>query len=231
MTPELEEEEIADLVALAAQGVIDEPVSRLGRYLVRNWERVSLVGGESLVYWLRKLIFRGAWLDHQVKRGALEVVWDEDEAEFAYQHPGGGGRPLLELAPVPRGTSCSSGQATGAAYLAALLAVDRHATYPQQLALGVLTWLVLLGALTRVPAERRVQALGVVAFATIGEVTGSLIWGVYHYRLHNLPLFVPPAHGLVFLTGLSLAAALRAHTRALVVAAAAARGRAGRCSA
>ena len=101
VTPELEDEEVADLVALAAQGVIDEPVSRLGRYLIRNWERVSLVGGESLVYWLRKLIFRGAWLDHQVKRGALEVVWDEDEAEFAYQHPGGGGRPLLELAPVP----------------------------------------------------------------------------------------------------------------------------------
>jgi hypothetical protein len=67
---------------------------------VRNWERVSLVGGESLVYWLRKLIFRGAWLDHQVKRGALEVVWDDSEDEFAYQHPGGG-RPLLELAPVP----------------------------------------------------------------------------------------------------------------------------------
>ena len=98
---ELDEDEIADLVALAAQGVIEEPASRLGRYLVRNWERVSLVDGESLVYWLRKLIFRGAWLDHQVKRSALEVVWDDSEAEFAYQHPGGGGRPLLELAPVP----------------------------------------------------------------------------------------------------------------------------------
>jgi len=100
-SPELDEEEIADLVALAATGLIDEPLSRLGRYLVRNWERVALLDGESLVYWLRKLIFRGAWLDHQVKRGALEVVWDEDDAEFAYQHPGGGGRPLLELAPVP----------------------------------------------------------------------------------------------------------------------------------
>jgi hypothetical protein len=100
-TPALDEDETADLVALAAQGVVDEPCSRLGRYLVRNWERVSLVEGESLVYWLRKLIFRGAWLDHQVKRGALEVAWDDAEAEFAYQHPGGGGRPLLELAPVP----------------------------------------------------------------------------------------------------------------------------------
>ena len=86
--------------ALAAQGVIDAPQSRLGRYLARNWERVSLQHGESLVYWLRKLIFRGAWLDHQVKRSALEIVWVDREAEFAYQHPGGG-RPLLELAPVP----------------------------------------------------------------------------------------------------------------------------------
>jgi hypothetical protein len=99
-TNELDEDETADLVDLAAQGVIDEPQSRLGRYLVRHWERVSLVGGESLVYWLRKLIFRGAWLDHQVKRGALEVVWDDAEAEFAYQHPGGE-RPLLDRAPVP----------------------------------------------------------------------------------------------------------------------------------
>ena len=98
---ELDDEEAADLVALAAEGMIDGPQSRLGRYLSRNWERVSLVEGESLVYWLRKLIFRGAWLDHQVKRGALEVAWDDSEAEFAYQHPGGGGRPLLELAPVP----------------------------------------------------------------------------------------------------------------------------------
>ena len=109
----------------------------------------------------------------------------------------------------------------GAAYLAALLAADHFATYPEQLALGALTWLVLLRALRSAPWELRAQALGVVAFATVGEVTGSLLWGVYRYRLHNLPLFVPPAHGLVYLTGLSLASSLRAHTRALVAAAAA----------
>ncbi len=85
----------------------------------------------------------------------------------------------------------------------------------------MLTWLVLVAALTRVPFERRVQTLGVVVFATLGEVTGSLVWGVYHYRLHNLPLFVPPAHGLVYLTGVALAGALRGHARALVTTAAA----------
>jgi hypothetical protein len=97
---ELDEDEITDLVEVAAQGEIAAPASRLGRYIVRNWEKVAVVEGESLVYWLRKLVFRGAWLDHQVKRGGLEVMWDDVEAEFAYQHPGGG-RPLLELAPVP----------------------------------------------------------------------------------------------------------------------------------
>ncbi|MFL5954009.1 MAG: hypothetical protein ACJ76I_07860 [Gaiellaceae bacterium] len=107
-----------------------------------------------------------------------------------------------------------------AAYLAALLALDRSATYPEQLALGALTWAVLLVALTQVPAERRAQALGVVAFATVGEVTGSLIWGVYSYRLHNLPFFVPPAHGLVYLAGLAVATFARPHARALVAVAA-----------
>ena len=99
-TNELDEDETADLVELVHRGLIDEPRSGLGRYVVRHWERLSLVDGESLVYWLRKLVFRGAWLDHQVKRGALEIVWDDADAEFAYQHPDGG-RPLLELAPVP----------------------------------------------------------------------------------------------------------------------------------
>ena len=121
--------------------------------------------------------------------------------------------------------------ALGVAYLACLLALDHYATYPEQLALGALTFLVLGAALARATPERRAQALAVVAFATIGEVTGSLIWGVYSYRLHNLPLFVPPAHGLVYLTGLSVALALpAARTRALVVARGASQPPRGACS-
>ena len=61
---------------------------------------LSLVKGESLVYWLRKLVFRGAWLDHRVKEGLLDVDWDEETAEFGYRDPRGE-RALLELAPVP----------------------------------------------------------------------------------------------------------------------------------
>src|ERR671936_1529417 len=74
---ELDDDETTDLVELAADGRIDEPRSALGRYLVRHWERLSLVEGESLVYWLRKLVFRGAWLDHRVKDGRLDVAWDD----------------------------------------------------------------------------------------------------------------------------------------------------------
>jgi hypothetical protein len=118
-------------------------------------------------------------------------------------------------APVP-----TLAAAALAAYLALLLLVDRGATYHQQLALGVLTWLVLAAALVPLTPRRRAQALGVVCFATLGEVTGSLIWGVYSYRLGNLPLFIPPAHGLVFLSGLSLSLALARHARVLVAAAA-----------
>ena len=97
---ELDAGEVLDLVELTAEGRIDEPRSGLGEYLVRHWERVSLVGDESLVYWLRKLVFRGAWLDHRVKDGRLEVTWDDGSSDFAYLEPGGE-RALLELAPTP----------------------------------------------------------------------------------------------------------------------------------
>jgi hypothetical protein len=93
---ELDGDERADLVELAADGRIVEPRSGLGRYLVRNWEYVALMNGESLVYWLRKLVFRGAWLDQRVKSGLLDVTWDETAADFGYRDPRGD-RALLEL--------------------------------------------------------------------------------------------------------------------------------------
>src|SRR3954451_14036812 len=97
---DLDEDETADLVELAADGMIEEPRSSLGRYLVCHWEQLSLVRGESLVYWLRKLVFRGAWLDHRVKEGLLEVDWDDERQDFTFADTNGG-RALLELLPTP----------------------------------------------------------------------------------------------------------------------------------
>jgi hypothetical protein len=97
---ELGDDEAADLVELVVNDWIVEPRSGLGQYLVRHWERLAVVRGESLVYWLKKLVFRGAWLDHRVKEGLLDVAWDEQVADFGYRDPNGD-RALLELAPVP----------------------------------------------------------------------------------------------------------------------------------
>jgi hypothetical protein len=106
----------------------------------------------------------------------------------------------------------------GPAYLCALLAVDTQLGYHGQLVLGGLTWIVLLTALRPLPALARAQALGVVLFATVGEVIGSLVWGVYRYRLHNLPLFIPPAHGIVYLSGLAVASLVPARRLVAIAA-------------
>jgi hypothetical protein len=103
-----------------------------------------------------------------------------------------------------------------AVYLAALLAVDTQVDLGGQLALGVLTWIVLVAVALPLPPERRAQVAVVICAATVAELTGSIIWGVYSYRLENLPTFVPPAHGLVFMAGLALSEALRRHAQALV---------------
>ncbi|TML54085.1 MAG: hypothetical protein E6G16_03875 [Actinobacteria bacterium] len=98
--PELDEDETADLVELVERDAIGTPRSPLGEYLVRHWDTLALVRGESLVYWLKKLVFRSAWLDHRVKEGLLEVDWDDERQDFTFADTNGG-RALLELLPTP----------------------------------------------------------------------------------------------------------------------------------
>jgi hypothetical protein len=90
------------------------------------------------------------------------------------------------------------------AFFLTVFRVDVAVGLRGQLILGLVTWIVFLAALVPLTPEGRLRALLVVAAATCMEVVGSIIWGVYTYRLGNLPLFVPPGHGLVYLTGLSL---------------------------
>jgi hypothetical protein len=99
-SPELDADETADLVELVERDAIGEPRSALGEYLIQHWDALALVRGESLVYWLKKLVFRGAWLDHRVKEGLLEVDWDDETQDFTYADTNGG-RALLELLPTP----------------------------------------------------------------------------------------------------------------------------------
>ena len=91
------------------------------------------------------------------------------------------------------------------ASIGVLLAVDTQVDAGGQLLLGLAAWVALGLALRAVPPLLRVQTLVVVVVATCAEVVGSIVWGVYTYRLENLPSFVPPCHGLVYLAGASLA--------------------------
>ena len=94
-------------------------------------------------------------------------------------------------------------------FFVALGLADRGVQLHGQLVLGAITWVVLLAAMRPLSTERRLQTLLVVLVATGMEVVGSVLWGVYTYRLHNLPMFIPPAHGLVYLSGIALASVAR----------------------
>jgi hypothetical protein len=73
-----------------------------------------------------------------------------------------------------------------------------------QLLFALCAWIFLAIAFRYQTADRRAQVAVVVAVATCAEIIGSIIWGVYTYRLGNLPLFVPPGHGLVYLSGVAI---------------------------
>ena len=91
------------------------------------------------------------------------------------------------------------------ATLALGLAVDMHIDLPGQAALSVVVWLVLFHVLNAFdPAQRR-ALLACLVIATAGEIFLSLAWGLYTYRLDNIPLFVPPGHVLLLMLGLELA--------------------------
>jgi len=85
------------------------------------------------------------------------------------------------------------------------LLVDRGASLGQQYALGAITWMLLACLLVGESRELRYQVLVAAAFATIGEFLAAPLLGFYVYRLENVPSFVPPGHGLVYLAAIVLA--------------------------
>jgi len=104
------------------------------------------------------------------------------------------------------------------AWIPLVLVLDRGASMTQQRLLGVGTWLLLL--LTRESARTRAQVAVVVAFATLVEYCFAGWLGVYVYRLHDVPWFVPPGHGLVYLGALAIGRSdvVRRHARVLIPA-------------
>ncbi len=81
--------------------------------------------------------------------------------------------------------------------------LDAHtSSIGQQNILGACAWLLLVGALRFSPRIERRQVYVMVGVATCVEIWSSLVWGIYRYRYGNVPMFVPPGHGLVYLWAL-----------------------------
>jgi hypothetical protein len=92
--------EAEDLINLVVNGEVTDPASALGEHVNECWPELVGPSDRSLVHWLRRLIFRSAWLDQRVKEGELDVIFDEESGAFVYIQPDRGGEPI-ELAPEP----------------------------------------------------------------------------------------------------------------------------------
>ncbi|MFM7694566.1 MAG: hypothetical protein ACKO7U_09745 [Actinomycetota bacterium] len=68
----------ADLVEAAIVGRLEAPRSAAGERLAE----LQAAGSEDPVYWLRKLVFRSAWIDHRIKHGLVDVAYDDAAAAF-----------------------------------------------------------------------------------------------------------------------------------------------------
>lgn len=88
--------------------------------------------------------------------------------------------------------------------VAVCLISDADASLEKQNALGVTGWVFLLGLLLGENREVKMQVVIAVIFATIGEHFASPYMGGYTYRYENVPAYVPPGHGMVYLTAVAL---------------------------
>jgi hypothetical protein len=98
-----------------------------------------------------------------------------------------------------------------AAWAALTRVLARHATIWGQRGLGARTWGLLLARRPRESRATRVQVGVVVVYASVVEYVFAGYLGAYVYRLHNVPAFVPPGHGLVYLAALAIGRSAWAH--------------------
>ena len=80
-----------------------------------------------------------------------------------------------------------------------------QASVQTQQVLGAIAWVCLVGLLLGENRETQMQIVIAVVFATVGEHFASLYMGGYTYRFENVPAYVPPGHGMVYLTAVALA--------------------------
>jgi hypothetical protein len=96
----LESTELEDLVNLTVNGEVQDPASALGEHVNDCWPELVGPAERSLVHWLRRLVFRSAWLDQRVKEGELDVLFDDVTHTFGYVQRERDREPI-ELSPEP----------------------------------------------------------------------------------------------------------------------------------
>mgnify|MGYP001296225601 FL=1 len=84
------------------------------------------------------------------------------------------------------------------------LNVDASGSLEMQNFMGIIAWIFLAILLIGENKDVRTQVIIAVVFATIGEHFASIYMGGYIYRFENVPAYVPPGHGMVYLTAIAL---------------------------
>ncbi len=78
-------------------------------------------------------------------------------------------------------------------------------TLEDQKILALMTWSALILMLWGENKTIRMQVILTLIFATMAELFASSYMGCYLYRFNNLPAYVPPGHGVVYLAIIALA--------------------------
>lgn len=89
-------------------------------------------------------------------------------------------------------------------FVALALYLDANANLVLQNTMGFCAWFFLALMLFGESNAVRMQVGVAVLFATIGEYFASVYLGAYIYRFENVPAYVPPGHGMVYLTAVVL---------------------------
>jgi hypothetical protein len=87
------------------------------------------------------------------------------------------------------------------ATLAAGIWLDARGWWWSQPSVDIWVWAALTWVILQAGGAERRRLIVCVALATAGECFLGLVWGLYEYRLGNLPLFIPPGHALVYAAG------------------------------
>jgi len=113
--------------------------------------------------------------------------------------------PADRVSPCPTDNSGVARALVIVAVITGGLVLDQLWPFWGQTLTNTAVWGLFLWWLRVADTRQRTCLTACVVYATAGEIFLSLVWGLYDYRLANIPLFVPPGHALLLLLGFIVA--------------------------